>query len=186
MQILTNRARAILADSSLNLNFWPEAVKYFVYVWNQVCPKSLKKTPCELYGGLKPSVKDLKSYDSIVFVGIPKQRRQGKLGPRARRGILVGYAFRTRGYHIWIPEINPIVESIDITFDKKTKYDPESSGAVMGQNLEIDGLFPMGIVNQNERVVEVAPEGISGPSNISPDSRSGGGRNIDHDSEDDD
>lgn len=84
------------------------------------------------------------------------------------------YAFQTRGYRIWIPETNQIVVSIDVTFDENAKYDPESNGAVMGQNSGVDGLFPMGVVNQTEQVVEVVPEGIPGPP-ISPDSRPGGG-----------
>lgn len=106
------------------------------------------------------------------------------MGPRARRDVLVGYAFRMRGYCIWIPELNQIIESIDVTFDEKAKFDPESSGTMTGP--EVGELFPRGIVNQNEQVVKVIPLAIPGPSNVSPDSRSSGREDTDSESDDED
>lgn len=48
---VTKGARTLLSESKLNLNFWPEAMK-FVYTWNRVCAKSSNKTPFKLYGGI--------------------------------------------------------------------------------------------------------------------------------------
>lgn len=41
-----------------------------------------------------------------------------KLNVKAKRGYLVGYAFRTKGYRILLPESNTIIESCNVTFDK--------------------------------------------------------------------
>lgn len=104
----------------------------------------------------------MRPFGSIAYVGIPRQRRQGTLGPRARWDILIGYAFRTKGYCIWVPKLNQIIESIDVTFDEKAKFDPEHSGAVMG--LKVGELSP--VMSQNDQVVEDLR-----PSQVSPTSR---------------
>lgn len=58
-------------------------MKFFVYTWNRICPKSSKKKNFELYEGNKPSFKHLKQFGSVAYVGIPKQHRERKLGAKA-------------------------------------------------------------------------------------------------------
>lgn len=60
---------------------------------------------------------------------IPKDRRQCKLALSIRKVILVGYTFITKCYRIWVTEINQIIESIGITFNKKAKFESDSSGS---------------------------------------------------------
>lgn len=47
---------------------------------------------------------------------------------------------------------------------------------------EVGDLFPGGIMNQNEQVVEVVPDTIPGPSNVLPDSQYKGGEDTDPES----
>lgn len=119
--------KVMLHDSSLNNSFWAEAVLCFTYVWNRVCHSKQSKTPFELYGGQTPSVKHLKIFGSNVFVTVPKQLRN-KLDMRAKKGVMVGYAMLTRGYRVWIPAENKIIETSDVRFDDPTKA-PTKSGS---------------------------------------------------------
>lgn len=162
--------KAILKDSGLGNQFWVEALFCFVYVWNRVCHSKQKSTPFELYGGQKPSVKHLKPFGTPVYLGIPKQLRR-KLDMRAKKGILVGYAQRTRGYRIWLPEERKIVESINVTFDK-----PLNSGACNGSvldpclrsNISHDTDSDSSSDSETESMVEPAHSEISHPSSPVP------------------
>jgi transposase InsO family protein len=134
-QTILDCVRTILCESGLDKSFWPEAMLYFTYTWNRVCHKDQEKTPFELYGGAKPSVRHLKPFGSIAYTGIPRQNR-GKLDAKARKGVLVGYAFRTKGYRVWIPESDKIIETINIAFKEDSFYKSQNlekrSGAVLG------------------------------------------------------
>ncbi|GFS74189.1 hypothetical protein TNCV_969491 [Trichonephila clavipes] len=58
------------------------------------------------------------------------EEERNKLDPKAKKGILVGYAFCTKGYRIWIPEEDKVVESRNVSFcqiDQNSSY----SGAVL-------------------------------------------------------
>ena len=119
-------ARTILSDSNLDKSFWPEAILAFVHVWNRLCHRGQTKTPIELYTGKKPSIRHLRKFGCTVFVGIPRQLRH-KLDAKARKGILVGYAMGTKGYRVWIPESERVVETSNVSFLKNEQH----SGAVM-------------------------------------------------------
>ncbi|GBO28009.1 hypothetical protein AVEN_147108-1 [Araneus ventricosus] len=83
--------------------------------------------------GHKPSVKHLKAFGSTAYSGVPKQLRK-KFDMRAEKGIMVGYALKTRGYRIWLPNERKIVETINVSFDEDNMLEPNSSGAVLDPN----------------------------------------------------
>lgn len=109
--------KVLLEDSKLSKGFWAEAALYFTYTWNRLCHKHHDKTPFELYGGRKPSLRHTKPFGCRAYLGIPRQRRN-KLENRSKRGILVGYALRTKGYRIWLPDEHKITESINVRFEE--------------------------------------------------------------------
>lgn len=118
--------KALLAASKLSQRFWAEALLCFTYVWNRVCHNDRTQTPFELFGGRKPSVKHLRKFGSTVYVGIPKQKRR-KLDMRAKKGIMVGYAMKTKGYRIFLPNEQRVIETINV----KVIESEVSSGAVL-------------------------------------------------------
>lgn len=120
-QTVVNCTRTILHASGLNQSFWPEAMLYFTYTWNRMCHKNQKKTPFELYCGSKPSVRHTKPFGIIAYVGTPRQLRN-KLDPKARKGVFLGYALSTKGYRIWLPENDKIIETINVSFNETTFY----------------------------------------------------------------
>lgn len=164
-QTVADGARTVLNDSNLDSSFWPEAMLYFVYSWNRVCSKVTNKTPHELYSGIKPSVRHLQPFGSEVFVGIPKIQRN-KLMAKARQGIMVGYAFKTRGYRIWLKDLNKIIETSNVSFSH-SKTDKSSSGAVQEPG-RVDFYSPVGDngVARDDAVEELSssPDSSSSPS----------------------
>lgn len=121
-----NGVRVLLKASSLSNGFWVEALFCFTYVWNRICHCSQNKTPFELYGGRKPSVKHLREFGATAYIQTPKQLRN-KLEMRSKKGILVGYAMKTKGYRIWLPTERKVVETINVRIEEKGK----SSGDVL-------------------------------------------------------
>ncbi|GFW22180.1 retrovirus-related Pol polyprotein from transposon TNT 1-94 [Trichonephila clavipes] len=120
-------ARTVLSESGLDKSFWPEAVLYFVHVWNRLCHSGQTLTPMELYIGIKPSIRHLRPFGSTLYVGTPRPLR-GKLDPKAKKGILVGFALGTRGYRVWIPEDSKVIETSNVRFQKPQQ---SNGGAVL-------------------------------------------------------
>ncbi|GBM50139.1 hypothetical protein AVEN_21827-1, partial [Araneus ventricosus] len=125
--------KVMLNSSGLSKGFWAEALLCHTYVWNRVCHSNQSLTPFELYSGHKPSVKHLKAFGSTAYAGVPKQLRK-KFDMRAKKGIMVGYALKTRGYRIWLPNERNIVETINVSFDEDNMLEPNRSGAVLYPN----------------------------------------------------
>lgn len=102
-----------------------------------------------MYSGNKPSLKHLKVFGSIAYVGVPAQKRH-KLEPKAKQGILIGYAYKTKGYRIWYPDENKVIETINVSFDERGNFKSLGSGAVLGSNQlnNCNDLFPS--VNFND------------------------------------
>ncbi|GFY59246.1 retrovirus-related Pol polyprotein from transposon TNT 1-94 [Trichonephila inaurata madagascariensis] len=107
-------ARTVLSESGLDKSFWPEVVLYFVHVWNRLCHSGQTLTPIELYIGIKPS---FRPFGSILYMGTPRPLR-GKLDPKAKKGILVGFTLGTRRYRVWIPKDSRVIETSNVFFRK--------------------------------------------------------------------
>ncbi|GFV66043.1 retrovirus-related Pol polyprotein from transposon TNT 1-94 [Trichonephila clavipes] len=97
--------KTLFKSSEVPHKFWGEALLCFTYAWNRICHKDSNKTPFEKYSGRKPSVLHLKPFGCLAYAGVPKQIRK-KFDMRAKMGIMMGYAQRTKGYRIWLIDEN--------------------------------------------------------------------------------
>ncbi|GFV54553.1 retrovirus-related Pol polyprotein from transposon TNT 1-94 [Trichonephila clavipes] len=104
--------KTLLKSSEVPHKFWGEALLCFTYAWNRICHKDSNKTPFEKYSVRKPSVLHLKPFGCLAYAGVPKQIRK-KFDMRAKMGIMMGYAQRTKGYRIWLIDENKLVETIN-------------------------------------------------------------------------
>ncbi|GFX38119.1 gag_pre-integrs domain-containing protein [Trichonephila clavipes] len=70
----------------------------------------------------KPSVLHLIPFGCLAYAGVPKQIRK-KFDMRAKMGIMMGYAQRTKGYRTWLIDENKLVETINVRyiFDKNKR-----------------------------------------------------------------
>ncbi|GFW99846.1 retrovirus-related Pol polyprotein from transposon RE1 [Trichonephila clavipes] len=112
--------KTLLKSSEVPHKFLGEALLCFTYAWNRICHKDSNKTPFEKYSGRKPSVLHLKPFGCLAYAGVPKQIRK-KFDMRAKIGIMMGYAQRTKGYRIWSIDENKLVETINVRFDENKR-----------------------------------------------------------------
>ncbi|GFU72340.1 retrovirus-related Pol polyprotein from transposon TNT 1-94 [Trichonephila clavipes] len=113
--------KTLLKSSEVPHKFWGEALLCFTYAWNRICHKDSNKTPFEKYSGRKPSVLHLKPFGCLAYAGVPKQIRKKKFDMRAKMGIMMEYAQRTKGYRIWLIDENKLVETINVRFDENKR-----------------------------------------------------------------
>ncbi|GFX78451.1 retrovirus-related Pol polyprotein from transposon TNT 1-94 [Trichonephila clavipes] len=114
--------KTLLKSSEVPHKFWGEALLCFTYAWNRICHKDSNKTPFEKYSGRKPSVLHLIPFGCLAYAGVPKQIRK-KFDMRAKMGIMMGYAQRTKGYRIWLIDENKLVETIN--FQRQVRKRPQ-------------------------------------------------------------
>ncbi|GFW51932.1 retrovirus-related Pol polyprotein from transposon TNT 1-94 [Trichonephila clavipes] len=112
--------KTLLKSSEVPHKFWGEALLCFTYAWNRICHKDSNKTLFEKYSDRKPSVLHLKPFGCLAYAGVPKQIRK-KFDMRAKMGIMMGYAQRTKGYRIWLIDENKLVETINVRFDENKR-----------------------------------------------------------------
>ena len=91
--------RAMLKDSSLPNEFWPEAAKAGVYLRSRTSIKldGWLTTPEEAFTGQKPSVDHLRVWGCKVYTymnpkSLPESSRKDKLMDRGRVGVFLGYS----------------------------------------------------------------------------------------------
>ncbi|UYV61328.1 hypothetical protein LAZ67_1004381 [Cordylochernes scorpioides] len=115
---LLDMARACLHSANLPQRFWAEAVNTAAYIKNKCYNSALKdKVPDGLWLERNPSVRHLKAFGCLAYSHIPRERRR-KLDHRACRCILVGYSTQTRGYRLWCPELQKVIETKHVRFDE--------------------------------------------------------------------
>nr|KYP55857.1 Retrovirus-related Pol polyprotein from transposon TNT 1-94 [Cajanus cajan] len=70
---ILNMVRSMLKGKNIPKKFWAEAVQCAFYVQN-ICPhaKLGKKTPQEIWSGMKPSVSHLRVFGSVAYVQVPR------------------------------------------------------------------------------------------------------------------
>lgn len=97
--------RTMLHARRLNKNLWAEAANTAVFVINRTGTSSVQnKTPCELWFGKQLNFGNFKSFGSVVYVHIPKQKRH-KLDEKAEKCLFVGYGENIKGYRVYNPEL---------------------------------------------------------------------------------
>ncbi|RVE41307.1 hypothetical protein evm_014045 [Chilo suppressalis] len=110
---IMDRARCLLQEAKLDKRYWPECVKAASYIGNRLLTNTyIKKTPYELFFGIKPDVSHFKIYGSSAFVRIPEECRTSKLNAKAIKGVLVGYT--DMGYRVLVE--NKIIISRHVRF----------------------------------------------------------------------
>ncbi|GJV18873.1 retrovirus-related pol polyprotein from transposon TNT 1-94 [Tanacetum coccineum] len=115
---LLERARAMLATTSLGKSFWAEAVNTACYVINRSPSTAVElKTPMEMWTGKPVNYSDLHIFGSPVYVMYNSQETT-KLDPKSRKCLFLGYADGVKGYRLWDPTAHKVVVSRDVVFMK--------------------------------------------------------------------
>lgn len=113
---IVESARSMLYARDVSLELWAEAVNCAVYLLNRTSSSQTpKKTPYELWNGIKPHVGHVKVFGSIGYVHIPDQLRT-KLDKKSEKMILVGYD--NNNYRMFNPETKKIKISRNVIFEE--------------------------------------------------------------------
>ena len=78
------------------------------------------KTPFEVWSG-KPA-----TYSNLGIFGCPAYYHvsEGKLEPRARKGLFMGYGAGVKGYKIWSPSECKVIISRSVAFNENSMLHP--------------------------------------------------------------
>ncbi|KAG7563868.1 Integrase catalytic core [Arabidopsis suecica] len=123
------KVRCLLNESSLEETFWAEAATTASYLINRSPASGIDHNiPEELWLSRKPGYKHLRKFGSIAYV----HQDQGKLKPRALKGVIIGYPTGIKGYKIWLLEEHKCVITRNVVFYENLVYkDLNDRGEVM-------------------------------------------------------
>ena len=116
---LLERVRCMLTNAKMSKTFWGEAVVTAAYLINRSPSSAIDfKTPEEKWSGNPPKYDHLRIFGCPAFVHV----KEGKLEPRAIKGVFIGYPEGVKGYKVWCKDLTPprSIISRDVTFDEMT------------------------------------------------------------------
>ncbi|KAH9671777.1 retrovirus-related pol polyprotein from transposon TNT 1-94-like protein [Citrus sinensis] len=157
------QVRCMLSNAGLDKKFWAEAVSYASHLVNRLPSAAIEgKTPMEMW-----SEKYAQDYDSLRVFGCPAYYhvKDGKLDPRAKKAIFVGFKGGVKGFKLWDLEDKKFVCSRDVTFDEASMMKASSSQQVENktkevlQRVEFDATpyVPVSSTSKNSSTMEVTP-----------------------------
>ena len=128
----------MISNAQLSKDFWVEAVSTACFLVNCSPSTAIEfKTPKEIWSG-KPAY-----YSNLRIFGCPTYMHvsEGKLEPRARKCIFLGYASRVKGYRLWCldPKSPKFAISRDVTFDEFALLNPRKEPVVSFDTYETRG-----------------------------------------------
>jgi transposase InsO family protein len=120
---IVEMTKTMMKEKGLPLTFWAEATYTAVYLLNRCPTKAIEnKTPFEAWsGGGKPSV-NLKIFGCVFYAHVPKEMRN-KLEDKGEKCVFVGYSTKSKGYRLFSFKMNKVIESRDVFFSEKDKWD---------------------------------------------------------------
>ncbi|KAH9679582.1 Integrase catalytic domain-containing protein [Citrus sinensis] len=132
---LLEKVRCMLSNAGLDKKFWAEVVSYTSHLVNWLPSTTIgRKTPMEMWSG-----KHAQDYDSLRIFGCPAYYhvKDGKLDPRARKAIFVGFKGGVKGFKLRDLEDKKFVCSRDVTFDEASMMKASSSQQVENKTKEV-------------------------------------------------
>lgn len=118
---ILERVRCMLLTANLPKSLWGEAVNTTAYLINR-CPSTALnfKVPEEIWSGVASNFKNIKVFGCVAYAYIS----QGKLEPRARKCMFVGYPDGVKGYKLWYLDgnVSKMIISRDVVFRESKMY----------------------------------------------------------------
>ncbi|KAG7532793.1 Reverse transcriptase RNA-dependent DNA polymerase [Arabidopsis thaliana x Arabidopsis arenosa] len=116
---IMEKVRSMLSDSGLPKRFWAEATHTSVMLINKTPSAALQfEIPDKKWFGRPPVYSYLRRFGCIVFV----HTDDGKLSPRAKKGVLIGYPIGVKGYKVWLTEEKKLAVSRNVIFQENAVF----------------------------------------------------------------
>ena len=114
---LLERVRCVLFNAGLSRNFWAEELNTVCYLVNRSPATAIDcKTPFEVWSEKHADYSGLRSFGCPSYYHVS----EGKLEPRSKKGLFMGYGDRVKGYRIWCLDKRKVILSWDVVFDEES------------------------------------------------------------------
>ncbi|KAJ4711012.1 Retrovirus-related Pol polyprotein from transposon TNT 1-94 [Melia azedarach] len=101
---------------------------------NGVAERINLKTPFEVWSGKSADYSNLRAFGCTVYYHV----NEGKLEPRAKKGVFVGYGDGVKGYRIWSPSEKSVILSRNVVFDENSMFNPTVKSIVVSENGSVE------------------------------------------------
>ncbi|XP_070047316.1 uncharacterized mitochondrial protein AtMg00710-like [Nicotiana tomentosiformis] len=126
---LCDKGQSMLSHSCVSKDFWAEAINTTYYLVNRYPSTSIEfKTPFEVWPGSPVDYSNLRIFGCPAYAHM----RDGKLEPRAKKCIFLGYATGVKGYRLWCTDkkTSGLIISRDVTFNESASLDSQREKAI--------------------------------------------------------
>ncbi|XP_074315610.1 putative mitochondrial protein AtMg00710 [Silene latifolia] len=121
----------MLSNAGLTRRFWAEAVSTACYLINRGPHMSLDlKTPFEMWSGKSADYSILRAFGSNTYYYVS----EGKLEPRAKKGVFMGYQDGVKGNRIWSPSEGRVILSRNVVFDENSMVNPTVKSIILSDS----------------------------------------------------
>ncbi|KAG7633109.1 Reverse transcriptase RNA-dependent DNA polymerase [Arabidopsis suecica] len=116
---IMDKVRSMLSESGMDKKFWAEAASTAVYLINRSPSTALEfDLPEEKWTGALPDLKGLRKFGCLVYI----HADQGKLNPRAKKGVFTSYPEGVKGYKVWVLDERKCVISRSVIFREEVMF----------------------------------------------------------------
>jgi hypothetical protein len=117
---LLDVTRALLISANLPKSFWADAILTSCYLINRLPSRILNnKSPMEILYSRKFSLSHLRVFGCVCYAHI---QDSGKLDPRARKCVFIGYSTTKKGYKCFDPITRRLYISRDVVFNENLMF----------------------------------------------------------------
>ncbi len=149
--------RSMSQDAQLSHKFWAEAISTSTYLRNRSPTKAVDgMTPYEAWHDIKPRVDHLRVFGCDAYMHVPKDER-GKLDPKSKKCILLGYGRETKGYRLFDITRQKVVHSRDVQFNEEEKKDSNNAPNNSNTRVEVELQCDPDLTHDDHEASDVAP-----------------------------
>ena len=87
-----------------------------------------------MWSGKPADYSNLRAFGCTVYYHVS----EGKLEPRAKLGVFMGYEEGVKGYRIWSPSENRVILSRNVVFDENSLFNPTVKSIVVSENSTVE------------------------------------------------
>lgn len=122
-QTMCNKTVAMLIESGLPKSFWAEAMATATYLIARSPAAGLKgKTPYETLFKRRVDPTFFHPFGCPTYALVPKDKRVGKFGSKARKCVMLGYAPGKKAYRLLDTDTRKIFSSRHVKFDGERQH----------------------------------------------------------------
>lgn len=134
-QNLTNMATAMLIDSNLPKSYWTDAMSTSAFIIARTPATGLKgQNPYTAAFNRPVDASWFKPFGCPAYALIPKDKRNGKFGPKGIKSIFLGYTAGKKAYRLLDLNTRKIFHSRHVVFDENGKQESVELGQPGAEN----------------------------------------------------